>query len=44
MTPLIDEILKLKENPNVPQVRVTEKCKEYGVHLVMVSLLNCVWS
>jgi hypothetical protein len=43
MTPLIDEILKLKENPNVPQVRVTEKCKKYGVHPVMVSTLNYVW-
>jgi hypothetical protein len=43
MTPLIDEILKLKENPNVPQVRVTEKCNESGVHPVMVSSLNCVW-
>jgi hypothetical protein len=43
MTPLINEILKLKENPNVPQVRVTEKCKEYGVYPVMVSSLNCVW-
>jgi hypothetical protein len=43
MTPLIDEILKLKENPNVPQVRMTEKCKKYGVHPVMVSSLNCVW-
>jgi hypothetical protein len=43
MTLLIDEILKLKENPNVPRVRVTEKCKEYGVHPVMVSSLNCVW-
>jgi hypothetical protein len=43
MTPLIDKILKLKENPNVPQVRVTEKCKAYGVHPVMVSSSNCVW-
>jgi hypothetical protein len=43
ITPLIDEILKPKENPNVPQVQVTEKCKEYGIHPVMVSSLNCVW-
>jgi hypothetical protein len=43
MTPLIEEILNLKENPNVPQVQVTEKCKEYGVHPVMVSSLNCAW-
>jgi hypothetical protein len=26
MTPLIHEILNLKENPNIPRVRVTEKC------------------
>jgi hypothetical protein len=43
ITPLINEILKLKENPNVHQVRVTEKCKEYGVHPVIISSLNCVW-
>jgi hypothetical protein len=43
MTPPIDEILNLKKNPNVPQVRMTEKCKEYGVHPVMVSSLNYVW-
>jgi hypothetical protein len=40
MTPLIHEILNLKDNPNVPRVRVTEKCKEYGVHPVIVSSLN----
>jgi hypothetical protein len=43
MTPLIEEILNLKENLDVPQVRVTEKCKKYGVHPVMVSSLNCAW-
>jgi hypothetical protein len=31
MTPLIDEILKLKENPNVPQVRVTEICQSVQI-------------
>lgn len=42
MTPLIHEILDLKEDPNVPQVRVTEKCREYGVHPVVVSSY-CHW-
>jgi hypothetical protein len=41
MKPLIHEILDLKDNPNVPWVRVTEKCEEYGVHPVIVSSLNC---